>query len=95
MLRRIFLLLPLLALAACSSGQTQTPSAQPTTPAPAATETSAPVAVAGNTVGCTVESPRPTPGPTEQSVFPFPGPSDWVKGPESAAITVFEYSDFQ
>ncbi len=95
MLKRLLLFIPWLALAACSSSPTQLPLAQPTTPAPAATETSAPVASAGRTVGCTVESPRPTPGPTEQSVFPFPGASDWVKGPETAAITILEYSDFQ
>lgn len=43
-------------------------------------------------VGCTVISPRPTPGPTQQSPV---GESDWVKGPETAAVTLIEYSDFQ
>jgi len=45
--------------------------------------------------GCTVVSPRPTPGPTEQSLFPPANEEDWVSGPENAAITIIEYSDFQ
>lgn len=45
--------------------------------------------------GCTVISPRPTPGPTERSVFPPVGADDWVSGPEGAAVTFVEYSDFQ
>jgi hypothetical protein len=81
-------LLVLLSMLLAGCGPKAEPKAQPA-------ETSAPVASAGRTVGCTVESPRPTPGPTEQSVFPFPGASDWVKGPETAAITILEYSDFQ
>jgi hypothetical protein len=91
MLKRYLLLLLVLVVTACSSRQTQTPEAQPTSP-PA---TSVPASNTERLAGCTAESPRPTPGPTEQSVFPFAGPSDWVQGPETAAITVFEYSDFQ
>lgn len=45
--------------------------------------------------GCTVVSPRPTPGPTEQSIFPPVGDLDWVIGPQEASITLVEYSDFQ
>jgi len=44
---------------------------------------------------CTVVSREPTPGPTEESLFPPPGESDWVIGPETAKMTIFEYSDFQ
>jgi len=44
---------------------------------------------------CTVVSLEPTPGPTEESLFPPPGESDWVVGPETATMTVYEYSDFQ
>ena len=44
---------------------------------------------------CTVVSREPTPGPTEESMFPPPGESDWVVGPETAAMTIYEYSDFQ
>lgn len=46
-------------------------------------------------VGCTVVSPRPTPGPTEQSLFPPISEKDWVEGPDSAYVTILEYSDFQ
>ncbi len=45
--------------------------------------------------GCTVVSPRPTPGPTEQSIFPPVSDLDWVSGSEEASITLVEYSDFQ
>jgi hypothetical protein len=44
---------------------------------------------------CNVVSPRPTPGPTQESLFPSPGEDDWIKGPESAKVTIIEYSDFQ
>jgi hypothetical protein len=44
---------------------------------------------------CTVVSREPTPGPTQVSLFPPPGESDWVVGPETAVMTIYEYSDFQ
>ncbi len=49
----------------------------------------------GDTPSCTVNSPAPTPGPTERSIFPPVTEADWVIGPETAAVTVIEYSDFQ
>jgi hypothetical protein len=45
--------------------------------------------------GCTVVSPRPTPGPTEVSIFPPADKSEWQQGPEGASVTFVEYSDFQ
>ena len=45
--------------------------------------------------GCTVISPKPTPGPTQQSLFPPAGEEDWITGPDDAAITIIEYGDFQ
>jgi hypothetical protein len=45
--------------------------------------------------GCTVISPKPTPGPTQTSLFPPPAAGDWVTGPVSATVTLTEYSDFQ
>lgn len=44
---------------------------------------------------CTVESRDPTPGPTQDSIFPPISESDWVQGPDSAKVTIIEYSDFQ
>jgi hypothetical protein len=44
---------------------------------------------------CTVVSLEPTTGPTEESLFPPAGESDWVAGPATATMTVYEYSDFQ
>jgi hypothetical protein len=45
--------------------------------------------------GCTVVSFNPTPEPTLQALFPSPGEEDWIKGPDTAAVTIIEYSDFQ
>lgn len=45
--------------------------------------------------GCTVVSPRPTAGPTQESIFYPIGEDEWVTGPEDAQITLIEYSDFQ
>ena len=44
---------------------------------------------------CTVVSRQPTPGPTEQSLIPPVSDTDWVQGPEDAAVTFIEYGDFQ
>ena len=62
-----------------------------------ATENSAPVetTTAQQLAGCTMISPRPTPGPTQLSIFPPPGAQDWVYGAEAAQVTLIEYSDFQ
>jgi len=68
------------------------------------TATSLPTSEAGSSTApatpstqaqCTVVSGQPTPGPTQQSLFPPVDEGDWVKGPESADITLIEYSDFQ
>jgi hypothetical protein len=45
--------------------------------------------------GCTVVSVIPTAGPTEPSLFPPVSEADWVIGPETAEVTILEYSDFQ
>ena len=44
---------------------------------------------------CTSVSQQPTPNPTQQSLFPPVGEKDWVEGAGNAAVTFFEYSDFQ
>ena len=65
---------------------------QPAVPSQTAEVTTAP-GLAVN--GCTVQSPYPTPGPTEQALLPPPGENDWVIGLETASTTLTEYSDFQ
>jgi len=68
------------------------------TSTPAQTAETSPVenvTVRDDSPGCVVQSPFPTPGPTEQSLYPPPGERDWIKGPDSAAVTFTEYSDFQ
>ena len=93
MLRKalIPLLLLLLLLSACQgsqpSGVLPTNTLKAAFPTRAPTRTKAP--------GCTVVSPRPTSGPTEQSLFPAHKDSDWVMGPLTATVTVIEYGDYQ
>jgi hypothetical protein len=45
--------------------------------------------------GCTVVTQKPTPGPTAETIYPPITGSDWSKGPDSARVTIIEYSDFQ
>jgi hypothetical protein len=89
-----------------TAGVTQVPAVQASTPTGLSRSTSTPTravettpvrmaAASEESPGCTVQSPFPTPGPTEQSLFPPPGEKDWIKGPDSAAVTFTEYSDFQ
>jgi hypothetical protein len=102
------ILLPVLLLAwlssACTGSSQKTPTA---TALPEAynTETSASTPItqptpqstrdASTGSGCTVVSPQPTPGPTEQSLFPPVSEEDWVRGPSTAPVTVMIYSDYQ
>jgi len=80
-----------------SSRRDQT--ASPPAPTSAKTETTpiaqAEVDTTEQPAGCTLVSPRPTPGQTERSIFPPVSDLDWVYGPEDAGITLTEYSDFQ
>jgi hypothetical protein len=70
--------------------------AKPSTNTPESKSTSSSLELAsGSSPGCTVQSPFPTPGPTEQALLPPIGINDWVVGSESAQITFTEYSDFQ
>lgn len=78
---------------ASQDSASQASASQTVTPAPSTTTAQ----VSGGAVpaGCTVVSPRPTAGPTEQSLFPPISDKDWVIGPSSASVTLLEYSDFQ
>ena len=78
--------------------QAATAAADPTEPATAVpTEASQDVAAKDSAVRmkCTMESFDPTADPEEASIFPPVSESDWVHGPDSAEVTIIEYSDFQ
>ncbi len=98
-----FLLALLLALSACQGKATVPAGLTPIVPtfAPTSTLSSAQATQdSGPTAtvipaGCTVVSPVPTSGPTEQSLFPQHMEGDQVRGPEDARITIIEYADFQ
>ena len=99
---RMVILLLALGLAACRAGQGQPGNAA--TPAPGASASVAPTtrpasqaATAGPSIppGCTVVSPKPTPGSTQESLFPPVSDQDWVQGTATAAVTLVEYGDFQ
>lgn len=74
-----------LAIAACSPQTASTPDATATdTPAsPAATSQPTPSATGA-----------PTPEITREQVV-LPQPDDWVRGPDTAAVTFIEWGDFQ
>lgn len=64
------------------------------TPFPA-TPTTELVAMPPVPSGCTVVTQQFSPEPTEQSIFPPVTSADWMIGPETAAVTLIEYGDFQ
>jgi len=87
------LLVVSMLLAGCSDSTTATTPAEANTPKP---PISVPATVAsGTTMDCTVISQEPTPGPTAESLFPPVTENDWVRGPDTASVTILEYSDFQ
>ena len=105
----ILLILLLLLLAACtgaSSDTTEVESAlvgddvsseNPTEPEPT---TEAPTATVGSSnksgleMECTFVGDSPNVPPEYEAIFGVTE-SDWVKGSETAAVTILEYSDFQ
>lgn len=91
----LYLLTLVLALSACQSRATVPPGLTPIVPTFAPTSTASGPTATVIPAGCTVVSPIPTPGPTEQSLFPEHMDGDQVRGPEGARITIIEYSDFQ
>jgi len=105
----IFAILLAATLAACSGGAEVTEVVVPDTPVPPAAEaaepeaTSEPVEVGENTVplpmtsldnGCTLTSSGPEASAELVELFGVTE-NDWVKGPETAALTIVEYGDFQ
>jgi hypothetical protein len=105
MLKRISILLFLAALT-MSACQASSPESTSLVPSPSREVSATPGIVStipGTTEpggsdappGCTVISPEPTPGPTEQSLFSPVSDADWSFGPKDAQITLLEYSDFQ
>jgi hypothetical protein len=90
-IRWIALLLFGLLLSACGRGA---PVIEEATPLPP-TEMPLPAPTAGFTSTCTIVSALPTPSPEELSLFPPISPDDHSLGPDSATVTIVEYSDFQ
>ena len=67
---------------------TSTPTQSPTTAPTTAITPSGPAT-------CQVTSVVPTPDPTAEAILPAVSGTDWVKGVETASITIIEYADFQ
>jgi hypothetical protein len=97
------ILFPLL-LAGCSGAQPAVvsedaapaiaapPEAKPAQPDP--TATSAPQTTTGPQMECTLVGDQPA-APAELVAIFEVKEDDWVQGPETAAVTIVEYSDFQ
>jgi hypothetical protein len=92
-IKYIALLLLGIFLAACGG---RTPVQEADTPIPP-TETAAvsSTSTAAFTTACTVVSALPTPSPEELSLFPPISADEHSLGPDSATVTIVEYSDFQ
>jgi hypothetical protein len=94
-------LLPLLVLLTGCAGKSPAATVPPATATlPLATATQKPESSPTATrlakePGCTVTSPKPTAGPTQESLFPSKTSYDFSQGPDGASVTIIEYSDFQ
>jgi hypothetical protein len=104
MLRRLVFVLFVLsmALAACQANQagTQPPATQPAAtmaPLPSPDEAVKPPEMPEGApmADCVPVSFNPTPEPTLAALLPPPAEGEWIKGPDSALVTIIEYSDFQ
>lgn len=101
----IVLLIGVLALSAC--GQAPATTAAPTaTTAPAKTPVSGgatsvptlvPLPTSSGPAECHTSAVVPfgTPNPTQAAAIPPVTENDWVLGPETASVTIIEYSDYQ
>jgi len=84
-------------LGACAPTEAvQTVEVQPTQqPAASLDVTSAEAEGPPSPPTCIPNPPRPTPNEEDLAVFTPDPETDWIKGPEDAAITIVEYADFQ
>ena len=84
-------------LGACATaGAVQTEEVQPTEqPAASLDVASAEVEGPPSPPTCIPNPPRPTPSDEDLAAFSADPETDWIKGPEDAAITIVEYADFQ
>ena len=97
-MRKHILIIVLLASVVLSACAKSTPTSMPTFAAPAPTtvlEVPQSSQLEAPDSGCTVIARQPTPGPTQASLFPPVTEDDHVKGPDTAKVTIIEYSDFQ
>lgn len=84
-----------LLAAALLAGCAQAPAARPLpTSTPLALVTPKPTSLP-DTMECLVVSSQPTSAATEVSIFPAPAASDHIAGPDTAAVTFLEYTDYQ
>lgn len=95
---KLILLVVILGLfvGACSS--TAAPESQATLEPTAASNAEAPSLVSADIPApptCIPDPPRPVADPETLAVFSPDPETDWIKGPEDAAITILEYADFQ
>lgn len=100
-----------LLLTACSGADSSTPTQAPQTdavdqtadtsqpddanPPPTPTDLQEVSLGSGEAMTCNVVGLLPPPDPTQQALFPLASDEDWIKGADSAQVTVVEYSDFQ
>jgi len=84
-------------LGACATpGVVQTEEIQPTQqPAASLDVSSAEAEGPPSPPTCIPNPPRPTPSDEDLAAFSADPETDWIKGPEDAAITIVEYADFQ
>jgi hypothetical protein len=77
------------------AGETSVPQGEPVESSPTATSAPTQKAVSeGLQMECTLVSNQPD-APAELSSILGVKEGDWVSGPETAAVTIVEYSDFQ
>ncbi len=94
----LFLMLIAVVLSGCLPQTQASPTSTTTTvahPAPTTVVTVPAQASILPDSGCTVITQKPTPGPTAETIYPPITGADWIKGPDTAKVTILEYSDFQ